>query len=58
MRNFDFENSLKYVKAITGSFFWKTTEGERRFDGEIEHFRLNVVDTPGFGDPDKDWFLT
>ena len=53
-----FVNSIKYVKAVTGSFFWNTTEGERHFDDEVEHFRLNVVDTPGFGDTDKDWFLS
>ena len=50
-------NLLKYVHAIAGSFFWNRTEGKRNFDDdEIEHFQLNVVDTPGFGDTDKDWF--
>ena len=44
------------MNAIAGSFFWNVNEGKRHFDEEIEHFRLNVVDTPGFGDTDKDWF--
>ena len=48
---------IKYVHAIAGSFFLNATQGNRYFDDEVEHFRLNVVDTPGFGDTDKDWFL-
>lgn len=48
---------IKYVHAIAGSFFLNATQGKRYFDDEVEHFRLNVVDTPGFGDTDKDWFL-
>ena len=44
------------MDAKAGSFFWDTTLGERHFDGEVDHFRLNVVDTPGFGDTDKGWF--
>ena len=44
----------KYVHGVAGSFFGE--QSERHFDEEVEHFRLNVVDTPGFGDTDKGWF--
>ena len=50
------ETLLQYVHAIAGSFFWNSTEGVRHFDNNIEHFQLNVVDTPGFGDADEGWF--
>ena len=40
------------MNAKAGSFFGE--QDERFFDKDIEHFRLNVVDTPGFGDTDED----
>ena len=50
----NFQNLLKFVHAISGPFFGE--QSERHFDGEVDHFRLNVVDTPGFGDTDEGLF--
>lgn len=47
------QSVTQYVHAIAGSFFLNKEEGTRYFDNQVEHFRLNVVDTPGFGDSDQ-----